>query len=144
MEGLEDHITEYCSSEHFFLLDDALKPQAEDLLTHFCDGTDDGLTNQSILNGLSAVANAALPAEVKRGFPRLLKGYVEYLAATSHVPDPEACTDFIQGAETTYIASIRDDGSVKGETVRNRHTAVGRNEPCPCGSGRKFKKCCGR
>ncbi|MEJ1297870.1 MAG: YchJ family protein [Candidatus Sedimenticola sp. (ex Thyasira tokunagai)] len=21
---------------------------------------------------------------------------------------------------------------------------VGRNEPCPCGSGRKFKKCCGR
>ena len=22
--------------------------------------------------------------------------------------------------------------------------AVGRNSPCPCGSGRKFKKCCGR
>jgi uncharacterized protein len=21
---------------------------------------------------------------------------------------------------------------------------VGRNEPCPCGSGRKFKKCCGK
>ena len=21
---------------------------------------------------------------------------------------------------------------------------VGRNEPCPCGSGKKFKKCCGR
>lgn len=21
---------------------------------------------------------------------------------------------------------------------------AGRNEPCPCGSGRKFKKCCGR
>ncbi|HRD91345.1 MAG TPA: SEC-C metal-binding domain-containing protein, partial [Accumulibacter sp.] len=20
---------------------------------------------------------------------------------------------------------------------------VGRNDPCPCGSGRKFKKCCG-
>ena len=24
-----------------------------------------------------------------------------------------------------------------------RVTKVGRNEPCPCGSGRKFKKCCG-
>ena len=23
-------------------------------------------------------------------------------------------------------------------------TMVGRNDPCPCGSGRKFKKCCGR
>jgi len=21
--------------------------------------------------------------------------------------------------------------------------SVGRNQPCPCGSGRKFKKCCG-
>ncbi len=24
-----------------------------------------------------------------------------------------------------------------------RHSKVGRNEPCPCGSGRKYKKCCG-
>ncbi|MCS2677438.1 SEC-C metal-binding domain-containing protein [Bacteroides ovatus] len=23
------------------------------------------------------------------------------------------------------------------------HT-VGRNDPCPCGSGKKYKKCCGR
>jgi uncharacterized protein YchJ len=22
--------------------------------------------------------------------------------------------------------------------------SVGRNQPCPCGSGKKFKKCCGR
>jgi hypothetical protein len=31
------------------------------------------------------------------------------------------------------------------ETVPVRRTAtkVGRNEPCPCGSGKKFKKCCG-
>ncbi|MCJ7750823.1 MAG: SEC-C domain-containing protein [Armatimonadetes bacterium] len=21
---------------------------------------------------------------------------------------------------------------------------MGRNDPCPCGSGRKYKKCCGR
>ena len=25
-----------------------------------------------------------------------------------------------------------------------RHDVVGRNDPCPCGSGKKFKKCCGR
>lgn len=25
-----------------------------------------------------------------------------------------------------------------------RETRVGRNDPCPCGSGRKYKKCCGR
>lgn len=29
------------------------------------------------------------------------------------------------------------------ETVRRAEPKVGRNDPCPCGSGRKHKKCCG-
>ncbi|MDD2471328.1 MAG: preprotein translocase subunit SecA [Dehalococcoidales bacterium] len=29
-------------------------------------------------------------------------------------------------------------------TVRNTGKKVGRNEPCPCGSGKKYKHCCGR
>ncbi|MFA7504888.1 MAG: UPF0149 family protein [Burkholderiaceae bacterium] len=28
-------------------------------------------------------------------------------------------------------------------TVRRAHPAPGRNDPCPCGSGRKYKRCCG-
>ena len=30
-----------------------------------------------------------------------------------------------------------------GEAPRARSAKVGRNAPCPCGSGRKYKKCCG-
>lgn len=30
------------------------------------------------------------------------------------------------------------------ETVRYDTPRVGRNEPCPCGSGKKYKKCCGK
>jgi len=29
------------------------------------------------------------------------------------------------------------------EPIRREAPKVGRNDPCPCGSGRKFKKCCG-
>ncbi|HID96245.1 MAG TPA: preprotein translocase subunit SecA [Candidatus Latescibacteria bacterium] len=29
-------------------------------------------------------------------------------------------------------------------TVRREGPKVGRNDPCPCGSGKKYKKCCGR
>jgi len=32
----------------------------------------------------------------------------------------------------------------KQETVRREAPKVGRNDPCPCGSGKKYKKCCGR
>ena len=34
-------------------------------------------------------------------------------------------------------------GSDKPETVRREEEKVGRNEPCPCGSGKKYKKCHG-
>ena len=30
------------------------------------------------------------------------------------------------------------------EQVRRETPKVGRNDPCPCGSGKKYKKCCGR
>ncbi len=32
----------------------------------------------------------------------------------------------------------------KIEPIRNRQAHVGRNDPCPCGSGKKFKNCCMR
>ena len=34
------------------------------------------------------------------------------------------------------------DGSEKGRTVR-KGKKIGPNDPCPCGSGKKYKKCCG-
>ena len=39
------------------------------------------------------------------------------------------------GRELGRPVFFNPDGSVK---------KVGRNEPCPCGSGKKYKNCCGR
>ncbi len=37
------------------------------------------------------------------------------------------------------------DGKVRGgPQVRREAPKVGRNDPCSCGSGKKFKKCCGK
>lgn len=35
------------------------------------------------------------------------------------------------------------DGEIIPETVVREGPKVGRNDPCPCGSGKKYKKCCG-
>jgi len=35
------------------------------------------------------------------------------------------------------------EAELKVETIRNEADKTGRNDPCPCGSGRKYKKCCG-
>lgn len=38
---------------------------------------------------------------------------------------------------------FEDGAQVKPEQVKREGKKVGRNEPCPCGSGKKYKKCCG-
>ncbi len=40
-------------------------------------------------------------------------------------------------------SSNKQGESVKQQPIVNKET-VGRNDPCPCGSGKKYKKCCGR
>ena len=46
-----------------------------------------------------------------------------------------------RGAAPTPARVGGDDAAVK--TVRRDEPKVGRNDPCPCGSGKKYKKCHG-
>jgi uncharacterized protein YecA (UPF0149 family) len=32
----------------------------------------------------------------------------------------------------------------RAKTIINENKKIGRNDPCPCGSGKKYKKCCGK
>ncbi len=42
------------------------------------------------------------------------------------------------------VSNNSGDGTDKqAKTVRNKGKKVGPNDPCPCGSGKKYKKCCG-
>ena len=35
-----------------------------------------------------------------------------------------------------------NNAQVKKQPIRNKDKKVGPNDPCPCGSGKKYKKCC--
>jgi preprotein translocase subunit SecA len=50
----------------------------------------------------------------------------------------------IRHAQDTAIAASQRSPEKKREPVRNVGKKVGRNDPCPCGSGKKFKACCMR
>ena len=39
-----------------------------------------------------------------------------------------------------YVRAVRSGPA----PVKSAHPKVGRNDPCPCGSGKKYKRCCGR
>ncbi len=48
------------------------------------------------------------------------------------------------GGEMPAQQQIPERQRSKPETVRRESPKVGRNDPCPCGSGKKYKHCCGR
>lgn len=48
-----------------------------------------------------------------------------------------------QVAEPTMTNADDSDGRSK-TVVKSAKQRIGRNDPCPCGSGKKYKKCCGK
>ncbi len=65
-------------------------------------------------------------------------------AAPSELAVAAAPKSQIQQSQEAAIAASQNTGEKKPEPVRNLGKKVGRNDPCPCGSGKKFKACCMR
>ncbi len=55
--------------------------------------------------------------------------------------EPSDSTDFKMVAQGE--GGLMPPADEKGTPYRREESKVGRNDPCPCGSGRKYKKCCG-
>ena len=66
------------------------------------------------------------------------------LVDNDDVSDPEymsAMTDMLSGMKPKEINHLLNGTP---EPYINPYKGIGRNDPCPCGSGLKFKKCCGK
>ncbi|NIA11276.1 MAG: preprotein translocase subunit SecA, partial [Nitrospiraceae bacterium] len=56
---------------------------------------------------------------------------------------PDAAGLAASHAQQEQAANTPVGGPAKPVTVRRSQPKVGRNDPCPCGSGKKYKYCCG-
>ncbi|MFO0817597.1 MAG: SEC-C metal-binding domain-containing protein [Pirellulales bacterium] len=63
--------------------------------------------------------------------------WVETSARHDSAPTPSS-----EIAQQQQAAIDNSQSEVKVEPIRNRGERVGRNDPCPCGSGKKYKQCC--
>jgi uncharacterized protein len=63
-----------------------------------------------------------------------------------HIEDVLVSLDWTRGTEDAFDEDGEEapwtDFAYPNEPFRNPWRNVGRNDPCPCGSGKKFKKCC--
>ncbi len=78
-----------------------------------------------------------------------LEAFGAFLAEPSAVPHQRRRLD--QRGTDGLARKFRGDGDRRSEPaphisfpVRREAPKVGRNDPCPCGSGKKFKNCCGK
>ena len=46
--------------------------------------------------------------------------------------------------EKKHKKTIKGQSEISDNTPYVSPPKIGRNEPCPCGSGKKYKKCCGK
>jgi preprotein translocase subunit SecA len=60
------------------------------------------------------------------------------------IAEPEHMDDLRKPKEQNLVFSSGDEAEQKKKPVKRTSKKVGRNAPCPCGSGKKYKKCCGR
>jgi preprotein translocase subunit SecA len=81
---------------------------------------------------------------------RIKKDTVEKLFAVQMAKEERAVENVKLERKQTFVMSrgeaAQGEGgkteSGKGVTVRREGKKVGRNDPCPCGSGKKYKRCC--
>ena len=104
----------------------------DEMFVAFIDGLNAHLETEFDMESLTADSDVC----ININFEKLFKLMVEYKAEHLYtLPQWEGIFD----ADTQKKLTLEQKNArtvVKGEKI-------GRNDPCPCGSGKKYKKCCG-
>ncbi len=82
-----------------------------------------------------------LRGDRKRQFIKDTIKDIEWWACFRDPKKVSSVTSSLAIKEERQGTCFRDIRKVSPATVKKK---VGRNDPCPCGSGKKFKKCCGK
>lgn len=100
----------------------------------FLDGINESIETKQELEGFDEEAEIELKIVPETLFYNMLKADADYLYGLEQWMDILG-EDKIREIVKEYKAS---------KTVRRAAPKIGRNDPCPCGSGKKYKHCCGR
>lgn len=102
-------------------------------LMGFVDGINDSLKAPYDLEKVNADDELSFDIDFEKLYFNMLDAKAEYLY---ELPQWDAI--FSQEKRKEISISYRDSKIVRNENK------IGRNDPCTCGSGKKYKKCCGK
>ncbi|MBM6836870.1 SEC-C domain-containing protein [Clostridium saudiense] len=105
----------------------------EEFIMGFVDGINESLKNTYDLETLTANDEITLDIDLEKLYFNMLEAKAEYLY---NLPQWDAI--FSAEKRKEIQKAYRESTMVRNENK------VGRNDACPCGSGKKYKKCCGK
>jgi hypothetical protein len=102
------------------------------LFTGFLDGINESIKTPLELEGLEEESQIKLEIDSEKLYYNMLAAKAEWLYTLPQWDD-------ILTVEKRK--EITKEQRISGTVVKEKEP--GRNDPCPCGSGKKYKKCCG-
>lgn len=145
-EQIENWVSDFCATDEIREFPTTVRDRAPGVLTKFmiaaCDarGVEPGDLEESDLKTalLGTVAKLDLPAETKGRLPALCGSLLGHMETEGRLSQGR-----ILGAYVRALSSAFEEASAgKPKPIVRPGSRLGRNDPCPCGSGRKYKKCC--
>ncbi len=100
----------------------------------FLDGINESIKTPNDLEEMDENSEVEVEIIPEKLFFNMLKADADYLYGL------EQWEDILGEEEMVRIAKEYK----QSKTVRRATPKIGRNDPCPCGSGKKYKHCCGR
>ena len=98
----------------------------------FVDGINESLKNSYDLEQIEETTELVLDLDLEKLYFNMLDAKAEYLYT---LPQWDAL--FSEEKREEIKKEYKESKIVRNENK------IGRNDPCPCGSGKKYKKCCG-
>lgn len=84
-----------------------------------------------------------LTPAIREDVPEVVGRFLEYLQEGGRIGDGYTWAEQVRQLRVASGPAKPAQSGAKSPPIRNTpQTAVGRNDPCPCGSGKKYKKCC--
>ncbi|MCC8137911.1 MAG: SEC-C domain-containing protein [Clostridiales bacterium] len=102
-------------------------------MTGFLDGIDESLKTPNPINEMEEDTTVSLDFDNEKLYKNMVDAKADWLY---NLPAWDEIFD-ADKKHALYIEAKRMNTIVKGKKI-------GRNDPCPCGSGKKYKNCCGR
>lgn len=143
-------VSEFIESPQFFFIDDLIKEKAPGILSYFieeCHKTfpnfPQGVDTVELRNILeNKLIYLDIPSEIKLGIPLLCSEFAEFISSSTLHIEAQEWSATLARADKAFQTRVTEK-KVKGVSVQYDVSKTNRNDPCPCGSGKKFKKCCG-